>query len=542
MIQLAAAGIHPPMGVPMTPLGQGQFPPQMLVPGQPFVPHRNRRTPSISTGGPPKAMLGGPAAKNRVVSDTTPQVAQAPAAAKPKKVIVKFPKETIAGDGDGQLHRESWARTPLLPSEVPVHEDFQPLEATTLPVYPADHWRHQIPDTVDVFLPGKVAWDDYKQRIIDEKLEKLGIEQGFGSGVNNVSSNVPHIHAPHARAASISSPADPALLFFKLNKLQQSQAGTATNSATSSPQLSNMSPSPNLPGLPPRMQGRHGHSMSLVNPGSLPAAVVYNPSLGSNPFGSQAIMGSDQVEVTVPPHISSALRPPPQFSAIPNSLSPGAVERSRPSSRPDFVVGFGLDIPEEEEPEEEEVQKVEEEEHEEEDDDDMDAASERTTEETEVEEIVERVRPSHLGHRARLSAALSLRSIGGHREQMGQVIPPTLSPVGNPAVDDLDAVERDTDAVGEWTGSEDPRGISSDEESIGEWSNPSDEERARQNRRQRRMSRRSQHSIPVPHDVPRKLPNFPRPPISSHLPPLPDQADEDIMSNPSDEEEALHRL
>lgn len=49
----------------------------------------------------------------------------------------------------------------------------------------------------------QVAWDEYKQKIIDEKLERLGVERGFGSTVNNVSSNVAHIHAPHARAASV---------------------------------------------------------------------------------------------------------------------------------------------------------------------------------------------------------------------------------------------------------------------------------------------------------------------------------------------------
>jgi hypothetical protein len=35
-----------------------------------------------------------------------------------------------------------------------------------------------------------------KQKLIEEKLEKLGVEKGSGS-------SVPHIHAPHARAASV---------------------------------------------------------------------------------------------------------------------------------------------------------------------------------------------------------------------------------------------------------------------------------------------------------------------------------------------------
>jgi hypothetical protein len=37
-----------------------------------------------------------------------------------------------------------------------------------------------------------------KQKFIEDKLEKLGVEKGTGSN-----SNLPHIHAPHARAASV---------------------------------------------------------------------------------------------------------------------------------------------------------------------------------------------------------------------------------------------------------------------------------------------------------------------------------------------------
>lgn len=213
------------------------------------------------------------------------------------------------------------------------------------------------------------------------------------------------------------------------------------------------------------MQGRHGHSMSLANPGSLPQPVFQTP-LGSNPFGPQAIMGSDAIIETNQLEFQPTLRLPAQPHAS-GSLSPGLVERSRPNSRPDFVVGFGLDIPEEEEPEEESLQKVD------------DAMSERsdsngsvTADDTEMEEEIEEgdAPRSHLGHRSRLSAALSLRSVGGHRESLtiAQFIPPARSPVGNPAVDDLDAegsqpAERDVDAVGEWTGSEDLRAASSDE-------------------------------------------------------------------------------
>jgi hypothetical protein len=65
-------------------------------------------------------------------------------------------------------------------------------------------------------------------------------------------------------------------------------------------------------------------------------------------------------------------------------------------------------------------------------------------------------------------------------------------------------------------------------QSIGEWSNPSDEERARSQRAERRMLRRAREA-----ELPRKLPNFPRPPNNAMAPPL--QNEDDIISNPSEE-------
>ena len=68
----------------------------------------------------------------------------------------------------------------------------------------------------------------------------------------------------------------------------------------------------------------------------------------------------------------------------------------------------------------------------------------------------------------------------------------------------------------------------SNAKSIGEWSNPSDEERARQTRLERRAKRRATHA-----DRPRRIPNFPRPPENTIILPLP--MEEDIISNPSEE-------
>lgn len=50
-------------------------------------------------------------------------------------------------------------------------------------------------------IQSQVAWNEYKKRMIDEKLARLGIDGAFGG--NNVANTLPHIHAPHARAASV---------------------------------------------------------------------------------------------------------------------------------------------------------------------------------------------------------------------------------------------------------------------------------------------------------------------------------------------------
>ncbi|KAH9919765.1 uncharacterized protein BXZ73DRAFT_80282 [Epithele typhae] len=519
------AGILPPPGVPMTPLGQS-FGPQMGLPpfAPPFVP-RSKRAASMSVGGPPKAVLGGPQRKvsplpgTPVVPSTPAPVAVAPPPTKTKKVIVNLPRETVPGDGDAPATRASFAREPVPHAEVPPVVDFKPPETSTIELYPPDSWRLHLPPTVDVFLPGKAAWDGLKQKVIEEKLEKLGVERGSGS-------SVPHIHAPHARAASISSPADPALLFFKLNKLQQSQNATTVSSLSTSPQPPvNLSPSPNQ--LPPRLQNRHGHSFSLAPPSS--QSPLLNVPSALNPFGPNATLGSDQVFARHSPGLPVGLEMihAPQGRVPTNvaSLAP-PLSLSRPDSResrPDFMRGFGVEIPEEEEPEEEPVQHHHDDDVSEVEDTHADTtmASQDGTEQDGFSTVAQsRV---HSRHVSKLSAALSLRRCY--------------------AVEDLDADDADIeadgegdpdqDAVGEWTGSEDLR-ETSDDESIGEWSNPSDEERARQERSHRRMLRRVKQ-VKQELEIPRRIPKFPRPPsLPAGVP------DDDIVSNPSDEEHGVY--
>lgn len=170
VMQLAAAGIIPPpgmpmtplghQGMPMTPLGQNGFPPQMapgLAPfAPPFVP-RSKRSASMSVGGPPKAVLGGPQRKVSPMPPAAPATPVAPAPApKQKKVVVNFPRETIPAEGDEPPKRASFARTPLSPSEVAEPAEIRHPETSTIELYPPDSWRYHLPSTVDVFLPGKV--------------------------------------------------------------------------------------------------------------------------------------------------------------------------------------------------------------------------------------------------------------------------------------------------------------------------------------------------------------------------------------------------
>lgn len=88
-----------------------------------------------------------------------------------KKIVVKLPRETITAEGgkgeeteDGaegaaEVTRPPWARVPLLPSEVPEFPEIEIPEVVTAEGFPPDAWRYHLPNTVDVFLPGKVSHD-----------------------------------------------------------------------------------------------------------------------------------------------------------------------------------------------------------------------------------------------------------------------------------------------------------------------------------------------------------------------------------------------
>lgn len=215
---------------------------------------------------------------------------------------------------------------------------------------------------------------------------------------------------------------------FKLNKLHQHQAQTTSPSITGSgrlsvspgPRMQNYSPSPN-PLLGPwfnAVGGNHRHSMSLANPSYSPQGFnsnnQHNSSGAFNPFGPSATLGSDQI---ISPSIStgSGRGRLPNEEAVNSDDGQIHAPRGVPGrlaaslGKPDFIRGFGLDITEETE---------EELEH---DDLESDIATSELA--AALQEDLDAIpeadeTPSRSGsrrhsrHTSRVSAALSLRSLG----------------------------------------------------------------------------------------------------------------------------------
>jgi hypothetical protein len=225
---------------------------------------------------------------------------------------------------------------------------------------------------------------------------------------------------------------------FKLNKLQASQANSVNGSKAPSPQP----PTPN-PGVPPRFQQRHAQTMSLAQP--VPRQSLYELAGSFNPFGSESITGSDDIRKT---HSETPGTPLSELSV------PGQQGRPRSTGadgRPDFIRGFGLDIPEEAEEDEafnfgeprdvSSPHRVH--------DDDIDSSVGKHTNQPETDEGDDEERMTaghsrhHTRHTSRISVALSVKSaheLGSRYSQNEQRA----------------EIERDAlDAAGEWTGTED---------------------------------------------------------------------------------------
>ncbi|KAG8732948.1 hypothetical protein FRC11_009825 [Ceratobasidium sp. 423] len=555
------------MGMPLTP-GGGMFqqqqqphfaamppanPPQMGGLGvPPFVP-RSRRT--ISIGGPPKAVLGGP---NRKTSPLPPTPAGENAPGLPdvkkKKCTVKLPVESDQDlDGDAEDDEASarrtkslWSRTPIPLSEFPPEVILgDQLVIISVEPHPEHIKLREIGPTA------ALQWDLMRQEIIEEKLAKLGVERGSGAAYLPSQS--------HGRAFSISTPADPTLLFSKLNKLQASQSPSSTSS-----------PGPNSPFFhAPRLPHQHGYTQSLA----------VQPQFGYSP----QLNGGLDLTTQKSPNLSTSAITSDSESQGPILHAPQGVVpvRATALSRVDFTRGFGLDVTEEEDEGQEDEEAA----------DDTQTPSdadqngvkvhdenggftqafgqpfqvkpapiahsqpepEADEEDADDEGDDSMTAAAHSRHHSRHLSHASLRSLG--RRTMSEEPPASRSvreedlPEGESEYEQSQArsavetwdVPNDTpdvarsdsghyedgaDGVADWTGS--------DTESIGEWSNPSDEERARQARRMRKLNR-SQGSI----NIPRRIPDFPHPPHAQAEPYVPMHVDraesEDIISNPSEE-------
>ncbi|KAI0258852.1 hypothetical protein BC834DRAFT_1045661 [Gloeopeniophorella convolvens] len=167
-VALAAAGILSPPGMPMILLGQEPFTQLIRL---------------------LKAQLGS-ADKN-----------YCPIHKIARKCNVSFPKKTAPGAEGPPPTRATVVHTPVPQHLIPSQQDIHPPETVTDHVFPEDHSRFDLPE-IERILPGRSAWDEAKKKLIDEKVEKLGVEKG-----TNSHSNIPYIHAPPRPGAALGADA-----------------------------------------------------------------------------------------------------------------------------------------------------------------------------------------------------------------------------------------------------------------------------------------------------------------------------------------------
>lgn len=206
------------------------------------------------------------------------------------------------------------------------------------------------------------------------------------------------------------------------------------------------------------MNNRHAHTMSLAQPPLQPfySTAMPNPyvSVSENAFG----FPNQPSPITAEPIHAPQGRVPLTISSLAPPLS-----ASRPDSRPDFSRGFGLDITEEVEEDEElsHRETIEEASF----DTDVPESTTTRADHTETEEVADREGLAtasqnihHSRHVSHLSAALSLREVGG---LTGDVME------SQPIMESIAGAEEDTsleEAVEEWTGSEEVYASVSDDE------------------------------------------------------------------------------
>ena len=205
------------------------------------------------------------------------------------------------------------------------------------------------------------AWDAVKKKFTDEKLEKLDVEKSTGSSMLHIHASVSYLcvfSIPfHSLSAQISSPADPALLFFKLSKLQQAQNSQSRSASVSPEPMFTLSPPPPAIIQPvPSVTAnpaplRHWHFPSMVAAPLIPMHPDTTFNNNSIPFKFGKSLAPDASR-------SPDARSNPGLLTD-QSLAPPAMP-ARADSPPDFIRGFGLDaLDEEQEPEEQAVTEEE---------------------------------------------------------------------------------------------------------------------------------------------------------------------------------------
>lgn len=256
----------------------------------------------------------------------------------------------------------------------------------------------------------------------------------------------------------ISSPADPALLLFKLNKLQQSQNGSLAVSPQPPSSVASVSPNPQLPPRFQQVMGpRHGHSFSLAN---YNPTQVFTPSPAINPPISPSRYGLDQAGV--PPlgdyfnqSLPGPLHAPQGVAPVSfNIRSETATASSGPSrvasTIPDFNRGFGIDIPEEDE---EALQAFGQ-------PDAFQAGGAGPAEETLEGEDDATTAGAHTRHASKASIAVSTRNVEV-QETIEENAPPELDkpvewniPAGSYSSPPREVNKAAPDFIREWTGTE----------------------------------------------------------------------------------------
>ncbi|SPO30104.1 related to transport protein USO1 [Ustilago trichophora] len=125
------------------------------------------------------------------------------------------------------VQRQPWESTQhdLVPC-IEVPED----AIVTCEIHP-EPWPHSrgLPDTIDIYLPGMSAWDEYREmRLEEQQMEAQAAEQDLFLPLVRPKPLLPSefaaFNADHkGRSLSISTPADPSMVSFKLNRFLQSQ-------------------------------------------------------------------------------------------------------------------------------------------------------------------------------------------------------------------------------------------------------------------------------------------------------------------------------